>query len=443
VLVVGAGRTGVAVGRALATRGARVRVADRQSAEANGTEDWASLGIEMRRGESGADLLDGVDLVVPSPGVAATAPPLGDAVARGIRVVSEIEIAARLLACPIVAVTGTNGKSTTTTLIGDMLTAAGRRVFVGGNLGTPLIEAVGGTWDIAVAEVSSFQLEWVDGFRPTIGVLLNVTPDHLDRHGSMAAYAAAKARLFAAQQETDVAVLNRDDPTVWDLRSRLRGRLASIGLEDDGVPCGCFAGDAETIVYRDGSAETTVSLARTQLRGRHHLENIMAAVTVARQCRVPVPSIQSVIDGFRGLPHRCEFLGETRGVRYYDDSKATNVGAVMKSLEGFAGPVVLVAGGLDKGGDFSALASMTAGRVRLIIAYGAARERIATALSGVVPVECVERFAAAVRSAMEGAHAGDTVLLAPGCASFDQFRDYGERGRAFRDLLREGQCRQP
>lgn len=434
ILVIGAARTGVAVSRVLAGRGARVRLVDRRP-EAPLADTLGCRGtVEVRLGDEGKAVLAGVDLVVPSPGVPAAAPVLAEAVARGLPVLSEIEIAGRLLSCPILAVTGTNGKSTTTTLIGEMLRHAGQRAFVGGNLGTPLIEAVDGAWDVAVVEVSSFQLEWVERFRPAIGVFLNVTPDHLDRHGSIAAYVATKARLFATQETEDVAVLNRDDPLVWALRSGLRARVVSIGLQESG--CEGAVATASGIVCRDSVAgDATFSLARTRLVGQHNIENTMAAAMVARLRGVPPASVQAVIDRFPGLPHRCELVGEECGIRYYDDSKATNVGAVEKSLAGFTGPVVLIAGGLDKGTGFEMLRTSVRQRVRLVVAYGVAGPRIASALAEVVPVVSVDRFADAVREAKAAAVRGDSVLLSPGCASFDQFTDYAERGMAFRGLI--------
>ncbi len=438
VLVIGAGRTGLAVARALAGRGARVLLADRRTDVGTAVEpSMAGADVEMRLGDDSLRLLDGVDLVVPSPGVPATARPLAEAAARRLPVMSEIELAARLLGCPIVAVTGTNGKSTTTTMIGDMLTAAGAQAFVGGNLGTPLIEAVHGAWDVAVAEISTFQLEWVERFRPRIGVLLNVTPDHLDRHGTMQAYAAAKARLFAAQEPSDVAVLNRDDPLVWELAPKLRARVVSIGRSDDvRGPAGAFERGRQ-VIYRDESGEQIFSLAHGGDGGMPFIDNVLAAVATARLYGASAEAIQTVLGGFRGLPHRCEFVVEARGVRYYDDSKATNVGAVLKSLESFPPPIVLLMGGLDKGADFAALRPRVGERVRAVVAYGRARERIATALAGAVSVICVDRFEEAVARCRATALPGDAVLLAPGCASFDQFTDYAERGNCFQSLVRQ------
>ena len=323
-LVLGFQRTGQAVARVLAARGVRVRVADRRPAEALGVESRTWMDVELRLGEEGPELLAGMDLVVPSPGVPRQAPVLAAALRRGLPVRSEIEMAAELLACPVVAITGTNGKSTTTSLVGLALARAGRRAFVGGNLGTPLIAAVGSDADVAVAEVSSFQLEWVEHFRPRVGCLINLTPDHLDRHGSFESYAAAKARLFARQQAEDFAVLNRDDAVVWRLAGRLGSRLVSFGAAP--VPRGAFAGEGYAALRLPEAGEERYDLARTRLVGRHNLENVLAALTVARLAGAPPRAVQEAIDAFEPLPHRMTRVATRRGVDWFDDSKATNVG---------------------------------------------------------------------------------------------------------------------
>ncbi|MFN8544755.1 MAG: UDP-N-acetylmuramoyl-L-alanine--D-glutamate ligase [Candidatus Binatia bacterium] len=430
-LVLGFSSTGQAVARVLAPRGVHVRVGDRRTAEALRIDPAAWPGVELRLGEDAPALLADVDLVVPSPGVPRAAPVLVAAVARGIAVESEVEVAAGLLACPIVAITGTNGKSTTTTLVGAALVRAGRRTFTGGNLGTPLVLAADARPDVAVAEISTFQLEWARRFRPAVGCLLNVTPDHLDRHASFAEYRDLKARLFAAQQASDWAVLNRDDPETWSLRDRIAARVVSFGWGE--VAEGAFvAGDA-VVLRLPGAAEERYPLGRTRLAGRHNVENIAAAATVARLAGAPPSAVQEAIDTTEPLPHRLALVTERRGVRWFDDSKATNVGAAVKSLESFPGPVVLLAGGLDKGGDYGPLVRAARGKVRLALVFGAARELIARAFAaGDVPVERVETLAAAVTRAASASEPGDTILLAPACASFDQFADYKARGRAFR-----------
>lgn len=430
-LVIGFRRTGRAVAAALAARGTRVRVADARPAAELGADGAAPDGVELRLGEDGPGLLDGVELVVPSPGVPREAPLLRAAVAAGVPIVSEIELAARWLRVPLLAVTGTNGKSTTTTLVGLALAAAGRRPFVGGNLGTPLVTAVDADADVAVAEVSSFQLEWVDRFRPAVAALLNVTPDHLDRHADFAEYRALKARIFARQEADEWAVVNRDDPEAAALAAGARARVVSFGWTPAAQGAE-IAGDA-VVLRLPGAGEERLSLARTRLAGRHNAENVAAAALVARLAGAPVAAIQHAIDTMEPLPHRLARVAERRGVVFVDDSKATNVGAAAKSLGSIAGPVILLAGGVDKGGSYEALAAAAEGRVRLAVVFGAAREAIADALGARrVPVARAASLDAAVRAAAEAARPGDTVLLAPACASFDMFSDYAARGRAFR-----------
>jgi UDP-N-acetylmuramoylalanine--D-glutamate ligase len=342
---------------------------------------------------------------------------------------SEIELASRCLSCPLLAVTGTNGKSTTTTLLGEILRQSGQRVFVGGNLGTPLIEAVTGNYDVAVAEVSSFQLEWVERFRPYIGLFLNLTEDHLDRHASFAVYSMTKRALLASQEPTDWAVVNRDDPEVWALAHGLPGRVFSFGWGP--VEDGTWIKNGALII-RHNRQETRYALARLRLPGRHNQENVMAAVSAATLWGVAQDVISAVLSTFSGLPHRLEFVAEKRGVQYFDDSKGTNVGAVVQSLASFSGPVILLAGGVDKGGDYSPLRLQVRAKVKKLIVFGQARGTIHAALGQDTQTVVVDTLAAAVREAAAAAVPGDTVLLSPACASFDQFDSYAHRGRVFR-----------
>lgn len=432
VLVLGVRRTGQAVARVLAARGCAVRAADAQDSATLGLDPAALPGVELRLGAETPALLDDVDLVVPSPGVPRDAPLLREAVRRGLPVWAEVELAFRLLDCPVIGITGTNGKSTTTTLVGRALAGAGRRVFTGGNLGTPLILAADDPPAVAVTEVSSFQLEWVEQFRPRVACLLNVTADHLDRHADFAEYRDAKARLFAAQQPDDWAVLNRDDPECLALAGRCAARVLTFGMgaTDAGA---MLAGGAAVVVHLPGAAEERYDLGRTRLAGRHNVENILAAALVARLAGAPPVAVQDAIDTVEPLPHRLALVAERDGVRWFDDSKATNVGATVKSLESFAEPVVLLAGGVDKGGDYAPLAAAACGHVRRALVFGAARERLATALEDAdVAVERVADLSAAVSAAAAAARTGDVVLLAPACSSFDMFTDYAARGRAFR-----------
>lgn len=433
VLVIGAGRTGQSVARFLTGRGAAVRLTERR-AELLGRIELTGVERVVDDGRNAG--LRGIDLVVPSPGVPRTHAALQSALARGIPVMSEIELAYRFLACPLLAITGTNGKSTTTTLLGGMLAAAGAPVFVGGNLGTPLIDAVqvgAPPYVAAVAEISSFQLEWVQTFRPRIGVLLNLTPDHLDRYAGLADYGATKAALLARQRPDDIAVLNRDDPWVWEQRHHTRATTISFGREP--VEFGAFI-DGDAVVYWGPDPQPRrFELARCRLHGAHNHENMLAAITAASIWGVPADAVQQVLEETEGLPHRLALVREQRGVRYYDDSKGTNVGAVIKSLESFSGRVILLVGGYDKGGDFTALRPLLRDRAKRVICFGGAREKIVAQLVDTIECEIAVGLADAVHAAAAGAEAGDTVLLSPGCASFDEFTDYTARGRRFCELV--------
>jgi UDP-N-acetylmuramoylalanine--D-glutamate ligase len=434
-LVIGAARTGRAVAAYLVREGAAVRIAERSRERLY--EAPLPDRVEPHVGDDDQSILDGIDAVIPSPGVPRSHALLQASVARGIPIFSEIELAARALNCPLLAITGTNGKSTTTVLLGEMLRQAGLNVFVGGNLGTPLIEACTprSRWEAAVVEVSSFQLEWTSTFRPHIALLLNLTPDHLDRYASLEEYGAAKAAILRMLQPTDFAVLNRDDSWVWSQRSSTRATVVSFGYEP--VEFGSFI-DGDTIICRGPKATPTrVSLSSALLQGRHNRENIMAAVTAASVFGVPAAAMQRAVERTKGLPHRLEFVRERDGVRFFDDSKGTNVGAVEKSVASFDAPVVLLLGGYDKGGDFGALASALRQRVRHLVLFGKAGAAIGEQLAGSLelPLQTVATLADAVQAAAGAARPGDVVLLSPGCASFDEFKDYAERGQRFREFV--------
>jgi UDP-N-acetylmuramoylalanine--D-glutamate ligase len=431
VLVVGLKRTGVSVARFVASRGGRVRIADRQEMAAltKEVESLAGVDFELWAGADVTEVVSGTDLVVPSPGVPMEAPLLREAGKQGVPIWSEIELAFRFLSCPLLAVTGTNGKSTTTSLLGAMLRRSGKHVFVGGNLGTPLIDALADRYDAAVAEVSSFQLEWVEQFRPYIGVFLNLSEDHMDRHKSFAVYGMTKRALLANQEAADWAVVNRDDPEVWSLAHGLTGNIFSFGWQP--VAEGAWIED-KTLHLRRGGRAQDFSLERLQLYGRHNLENVMAAASAAFLWGVSPDAISAVLTSFTGLAHRLEFVAEKKGVRYFDDSKGTNVGAVVQSLASFPGPVILLAGGVDKGGEYSPLRPLVREKVKLLIVFGQARELIRDALRGEARTLVVDTLATAVQEASAAAAAGDTVLLSPACASFDQFDNYAHRGNVFR-----------
>jgi UDP-N-acetylmuramoylalanine--D-glutamate ligase len=434
VLVLGLARTGRECARFLANRGANVLVSDLRS-ERDLKNEMSALGdllIEYHLGGEERRWLDGVDCVIPSPGVPAENRLLQEARARGIAVLSEIELAYHFLPTPLVAITGTNGKSTTTMLIGEMLKANGTRVFAGGNLGAPMISFTSGDWEWGVVEISSFQLEWVAKFRPRIAALLNLTEDHLDRYADFKAYCAAKERIFAAQTHDDVAILNRDDPLVWAMRERVRARVVSFGFRE--VQGGVFVA-TDAIVWRHGSDEERFPLSQVKIQGVHNVENMMAAIAAAKCAGIARDVIQKALEAFPGLEHRLEFVREKNGVRYYNDSKGTNVGAVVKSLAGFSAPVILLAGGVDKGGSYGVLRDGIKQKVRRLVLFGAAKEIIARALGPFTQTVIVESMEAAVRDAAAHARPGDVVLLSPACSSFDMFRDYAERGKVFKNLV--------
>ena len=434
VMVLGLARTGQASARFLVQQGAVVLVSDLRPAADLQAQLNALAGLPIQYHLGGQDLnwLGGVDMVVPSPGVPMNNLLLQEASRRGVEIISEIELAYRSLSLPLIAITGTNGKSTTTTLIGEILKANGTKTFVGGNLGMPLIGCGADNWDWGVVEVSSFQLEWVKRFRPRIAVLLNVSEDHLDRYPDIAAYAEAKQRIFAAQDEEDIAILNRDDPRVWPMRQQLRSQVVSIGFSE--VRKGVFAG-RDAIVWRDGQGEEKFSLTAVKIKGVHNVENMMAAIAATKAAGVEYGIIQKTLETFPGLEHRLEFVREKDGVSYFNDSKGTNVGAVEKSLASFSEPVILIAGGVDKGGDYGPLKKCIRQRVRRLVLFGAAKDIIAEALGQLTETVIVADLAAAVVDAAAHAQPGDVVLLSPACSSFDMFRNYAERGQAFKSLV--------
>ncbi len=432
-LVIGAGKTGQSVAAFLVQHGGRVRLAERSTAVLE--RALLPAGVDAQLGDDAEELLQGIDVVVPSPGVPRSHALLRRALGRGVPIISEIELASRALTCPILAVTGTNGKSTTTVLLGTILKEAGLRTFIGGNLGTPLIEACAADpeYQAAVVEVSSFQLEWVYTFRPRVAVLLNLTPDHLDRYASLEDYGRAKASILAAQQPGDVAVLNRDDPWVWKQRRTARAAAISFGREP--VEFGSFIDGNTLIHWGPEPAPRRFPLDAVRLQGMHNRENMMAATTAAAIWGIPDAPIQRALEQVTGLPHRLELVRERDGVRFFDDSKGTNVGAMEKSIASFARDVILLAGGYDKGSDFRVLVPLLRTHVKHLVVFGAAGPKIQAQLGDAVAHTLVADLGAAVTAAVAQARAGDTVLLSPGCASFDEFTDYTARGRRFRGLV--------
>jgi UDP-N-acetylmuramoylalanine--D-glutamate ligase len=432
VTVVGAARSGIAAAELLVRRGARVTLTDVRDA-IDDEDRLRSAGVELELGGHQAATLAEADLVVMSPGVPAGQPAIEAARRAGVEVIGELELASRWLRGKIVAITGTKGKSTTTTLTGRMLEAAGRRVLVGGNIGLALSAQVDDSTEdtIHVVEVSSFQLEATDTFRPWIAVLLNFSPDHLDRHASVAEYAAAKARIFAMQTPDDWAVLNADDEASLRIAGRTRARqmLFSMGAAiADGV-----ALEGDTIVRRSAAGrQPLVPLASIRLIGRHLVADVLAAAAVASLVGVPPEAMTRAVEGFTGLEHALEPVGEVSGVRFVNDSKATNIEAARRAVESFDHGVVVILGGRFKGGDFGDLLEPLRARRGSVVAIGEARPLIAAALGEHLAVHESTSMSAAVRTAFASAEPGQTVVLAPACASFDMFRDYAERGRVFK-----------
>jgi UDP-N-acetylmuramoylalanine--D-glutamate ligase len=439
VAVIGIGKTGLATARFLAGRRARIALTDEKPVNAWGDALGAleELRADLTVAPYGTEVLAGAELVVPSPGVYPQNPILAEALRRKIPIVSEIELAWRFLRTPIVAITGTNGKTTVTTLIGEILSAAGQKVFVGGNIGAPLIGYADGPQDAdwAVAEVSSFQLQWAVEFRPRIAILLNTAPDHIDYHGTFDGYRRAKEAIFARQTGDDVAILNAGEDSTAELQGRLAARtelFSSAGAVARGIS---LAGEQLIRIAPSGEREE-YPLGMIHLPGRHNVENVMAAILAARACGCAPAAIIGAVEGFRGIAHRIEYAGEKNGVLFYDDSKGTNVGAVVRALESFSRPVVLLLGGRDKEGDFETLAPLLRERVREMILFGEAREKINARIGGTVATTLAATLEEAVGAARKIASLGDVVLLSPGCASFDEFTGYQARGRFFQELVR-------
>jgi len=439
VLVVGLGKSGVASALFLTERGARIAVSDAKSPDQLREEIPVLLdhGISVETGQHSERTFRDQDLIVVSPGVAFDVPQLVQARARGIPVIGEVELAARFLKGQIVAITGSNGKTTTTTLAGEILSAGGRKTLVGGNIGTPAISLIDqsteDTW--VVLEISSFQLETVETFHPHIAVVLNITPDHLDRHHTFENYAAAKARIFENQTAEDFAVLNADNEACADAAAKAKPPARWFSRLDE-VGSGAFL-RAGQIIWRDEKGECEIMpLSEISLKGAHNVENVLAAVCVGMLAGVEPAQIHSAVAAFKAVEHRLEYVATVRGVEYYNDSKATNVDATIKALESFPGGIHLILGGKDKGSDYSVLNALLKERVKRVYTIGSAAAKIETQAAG-TEIVSVETLEAAVRRASEAAAAGDTVLLAPACASFDQFESYEHRGRAFKDLVRQ------
>ena len=433
VLVVGMGASGAAAAAFLNDQGAVVTVADCASVPdaADRISALEARGIRFELGEHRAGTFHRADVIVVSPGVPHLMAPLRQAVQRGIPVIGELELAFRYITKPIIAVTGTNGKTTTTTLLGHLLRNAGFRVVVGGNIGTPLVACIDAaeTADVLVVEVSSFQLDTIDTFRPLISVILNITPDHLDRYDSMSAYADSKGRILKNQTTNNIAVLNGGDPEVRRISGNAAARKWFLYAEP-GEEGGVF--EADRFMLQTGRHEGMwLDLSCLEQSGHHNRENAAAAGLAALAFGADVARIQEALSTFRGLPHRITPAGVVGGVRFYDDSKATNIDAVAKALEAFEQPVVLIMGGRNKGYRFGSLAGVVKDHVKALIVIGESASDILADLGDLVPSESGTDMIDAVSRAYALAAPGDVVLLSPGCASFDMFKNYAHRGDTF------------
>jgi UDP-N-acetylmuramoylalanine--D-glutamate ligase len=437
VLVVGLGKSGVASALFLESRGARVTVSDAKSEDqlCNEIPSLLDRGITVETGKHGERTFRDQELIVVSPGVPSNVDPLQHARRLGIPVIGEIELTARYLQGHIVGITGSNGKTTTTTLTGEIIASGGRKTLVGGNIGTPAITFVEhsspDTW--VVLEISSFQLESIETFHPHISAILNVTPDHLDRHGSMENYIAAKTRIFENQTAGDYAVLNADSEVLRKIAEGLNPQVLWFSRQHP-VERGAFV-QGGAIVYRDREEIEIMPVSEIALKGAHNVENVLAAVAIGMAAGVEPLAIRRAVKEFRAVEHRLEYVATLRGVQYYNDSKATNVDATIKALESFPANIHLILGGKDKGCDYSALNTLIAERVKRVYTIGAAAAKIESQIGNKVPVISAQTLESAVRKAADLAVNGDIVLLAPACASFDQFPSYEHRGRVFKELV--------
>ena len=440
VLVVGLGKSGLSAALFLRKRGAHVTVSDMRSAAALAKEIPALLerGIMVESGGHGLLTFRRQDLIVVSPGVPMDTPELVQVRAFGLPVIGELELAAQFLKGNVLAITGSNGKTTTTALTGEILAAAGIETQVGGNIGVPVVDLIEKStrtgW--SVLEVSSFQLESTEKFHPQIAVILNITPDHLDRHGSFENYALAKERIFSVQTKSDSLVLNAGNARAAAAAARAIGRVYWFSLEEE-VTQGAWARDGKIVFRSAGNAEVepVIELKQIPLKGTHNIENVLAAVCAARLAGAAPEAIARAIANFRAVEHRLEYVGIDNGVEYYNDSKATNVDAAAKAIAAFPGCIHLILGGKDKNSNYADLSDLLRKRVKAVYTIGSAAAKIESQIRGMVPIVSCETLDKAVEAARKAAHPGDVVLLSPACSSFDQFENYEHRGRVFKELV--------
>jgi UDP-N-acetylmuramoylalanine--D-glutamate ligase len=439
VLVVGLARTGMATALFCAARGGCVTATDtRTESELDAAvAELRKAGVGLELAGHRQELIQGADLIIPSPGVPADAPLLQSARSKGVTIWSEIELASRFLKGRLIGITGSNGKTTTTSLIEHILKKAGFSTILAGNIGTPLISYVEKTSDktITIAELSSFQLELVEKFRPNISLFLNLTPDHLDRHHTLESYGAAKARIFENQTEADSAVLNADDPGTTPY-APAKPQLFWFSRKQR-VAQGAFVRENDILFRFEGMEEKVLKLADIPLAGSHNVENVLAAVAAARLAGAEPAAVAKGVRSFAGVEHRLEFVAEIGGVRFYNDSKATNVDATLKALDAFSGRILIILGGKDKGSDYTLLQARLREKAILALLIGAAASKIEKQIAGSVAIEQAGTIERAVETAANAARPGDVVLLAPACASFDQFQNYEHRGRVFKELVHQ------
>jgi UDP-N-acetylmuramoylalanine--D-glutamate ligase len=440
VLVVGMARSGLAAADLLSKNRAKVRVSDTRSRDqlAHEIQKLEEAGLSYEVGGHRLESFLEADVIVVSPGVPLDITELKMARERGKPILSELELACRFLRGKIIGITGTNGKTTTTSLVGEILKTAGFRVQVGGNIGTALSALVEPSTPetLNVVEISSFQLEAIHSFRPDIAVILNITPDHLDRHKNFAEYIRVKLNIFRNQKSSDFAVLNREDLNLSGISGTIRADIWWFSNRRN-VESGTGVDGSQLVFRRENKVEVQIPVEKIQLRGSHNLENIAAAITVARLVGAAPATVVDAVSRFKGVEHRLELVGEIHGVKFYNDSKATNVDATIKALEAFESGLILILGGKDKGSDYTLLRCLIPTRVKTIILLGEASAKIRGQLEGTVPIEQANSMREAVDIGFQSARQGDTVLLAPACASFDMFQNFEHRGHMFKEAVQQ------
>jgi UDP-N-acetylmuramoylalanine--D-glutamate ligase len=439
VLVVGLGKSGLAVAKFLKKRCANPVITDYESEKKLGAiiKEVHDNGIPTELGGHRSETFVRSDLIILSPGVSHKIGPVCAAREKGIPIWGEIEFASRFISEPVIAITGTNGKTTTTTLTGEMLENSGFNVFVGGNIGNPLIEYADSSQkaDVIVAEVSSFQLDTIETFKPKVSVLLNIAEDHLDRYTDFSDYARSKEKIFKNQSKSDFAILNGCDPLVRSMEENIKARKYYFNAKKN-IEAGAVINCKSVFIETESHKTLEIDLNKSSLEGKHNYENIAAAALSSLAAGANIEGIKTAVEKFKGLPHRLEYVATVGGIKYFDDSKATNTGAVIRALQTFETPVILIMGGRDKGGDYGVLEKYIRKHVKLIVVAGEASEKIISELGGILPIIRADSLNEAVLESQKSASSGDTVLLSPACSSFDMFENYHMRGEAFQHAVK-------